>query len=67
MKCFVCGDSNINVKYKPLLGMRYVCICSQECYAIYCKEYSLTKLEVTVEEMEERIKDYRKKKEVNRK
>lgn len=61
MKCIVCRESNIVTKYKPFLTSGYVHICSQECYAIYCKEYSLAKLDVTITEMEKRLKLHKKK------
>jgi len=62
MKCFVCSKSNINVKYKPFLSSKYVYICSQDCYKLYCKIYSLSKLDVTVTEMEKRLSNYRTEK-----
>jgi hypothetical protein len=62
MKCFVCGKSNIESMYKPFLSSRNVNICSQECYHIYCSEYAMTELNVTITQMEKRLEKFKTKK-----
>ena len=61
VRCFVCGESYAEFKYTIELGVHSKKICSDYCHRVYCSEYQTAKLEVDVQEMEDRLKSYKNK------